>query len=550
MCGVFGIRSPQRDVARITYFGLFALQHRGQESAGIAVSDDGRLTVLRDMGLVSQVFDEQKLSGLHGDAAIGHTRYSTTGSTQWANAQPLLHHGRARTVALGHNGNLTNAPALRDATRRGGRQAVVHVRQRADRGADRERRRARSRTPSPDAMRRLEGAYSIVALSEGTLIAFRDPFGFRPLVLGRLDGEWVVASESCALDLVGADFEREVAPRRARPDRRATAFARCRRSSRPSTARSASSSSSTSPGPTRGSRASRCTRARVRMGERLAAEAPVDADLVLPIPDSGTPAAIGFSRASGIPFSEGLIKNRYVGRTFIQPEQGLREQGVEAEVQPARRGRGQARRRRRRLDRPRQHDAPDRADALRRRRDRGARARLAPPVIGQCFYGIDLADPDEMIASNQTVEEIREHIGATSLAYLSLEGLRSRRAGRHRSSAARASRATTRPTFPADADEAQVRAGRVVRRPSALGGPPADAGRQSVCRDVTARWSASRYPLGTSRQCQSWSDRSVGVRRASGAAGAMPRRSAMRSSRSHEISQRTRSRSRRPPRWR
>ena len=222
MCGVFGIRSPRRDVARIAYFGLFALQHRGQESAGIAVSDSGRLTVLRDMGLVSQVFDEQNLSGLHGDVAIAHTRYSTTGSTRWDNAQPLIHHGAARTIALGHNGNLTNAPSS--------------ARELADDGvklsstSDSEVIAAlvtKDSAPLEEAvagaMRRLDGAYSVVALSEGTLIAFRDPLGFRPLALGRLDGEWVVASETCALDLVGATFEREVAPgelvarRRGRP---------------------------------------------------------------------------------------------------------------------------------------------------------------------------------------------------------------------------------------------------------------------------------------------------------------------------------------------
>src|SRR5437773_1134855 len=197
MCGVFGIRSPQRDVARITYFGLFALQHRGQESAGIAASDNGRLTVLRDMGLVSQVFDERNLSGLRGDAAIGHTRYSTTGSTQWANAQPLLHHGPARTVALGHNGNLTNASALRNELADEG----VNLSSTSDSELI-----AALISNSPDriddaaaqAMSRLEGAYSVAALSEGALLAFRDPFGFRPLVLGRLDGEWVVASETCA----------------------------------------------------------------------------------------------------------------------------------------------------------------------------------------------------------------------------------------------------------------------------------------------------------------------------------------------------------------
>src|SRR5881409_2504574 len=211
MCGVFGIRAPERDVSRVTFFGLFALQHRGQESAGIAVSDRGRLTVLRDMGLVAQVFDEQNLSGLQGEVAIGHTRFSTTGSTHWANAQPIVQHGRARTVALGHNGNLTNAADLR-----------------AELAADGLRLRSSSDTeviaalvaggqaPLEDAvaaaMSRLDGAYSVVALSEGKLVAFRDPHGFRPLCLGRLGEDWVVASETCALDLVGAEHKRDLEP--------------------------------------------------------------------------------------------------------------------------------------------------------------------------------------------------------------------------------------------------------------------------------------------------------------------------------------------------
>src|SRR5437763_131170 len=209
MCGLFGIRSPGRDVARITYFGLFALQHRGQESAGIAVSDKGRLTALRDMGLVTQVFDEKKLRGLRGEIAIGHTRYSTTGSSQWWNAQPLVQHGSARTVALGHNGNLTNAAELRDElAERGHRLATT---------ADTEVIAALiANDPAPlaeavtNAMRRLDSAFSVVLLSEGTLVAFRDPRGMRPLCFGRLDGDWVVASETCALDLVGAEVEREV----------------------------------------------------------------------------------------------------------------------------------------------------------------------------------------------------------------------------------------------------------------------------------------------------------------------------------------------------
>src|SRR5215471_15812147 len=211
MCGVFGIRSEERDVSRLAYFGLFALQHRGQESAGIAVSDDGRLTVLRDMGLVAQVFNEQQLQALPGEVAIGHTRYSTTGANRWANAQPLIHHGRERTIALGHNGNLVNAEELRaELTADGVRLGS---------GSDSEVIAALvSRDPSPleeavaHAMARLEGAYSVTALSEGELVAFRDPLGFRPLTLGRLGEDWVIASETCALDLIGAEIVRDVRP--------------------------------------------------------------------------------------------------------------------------------------------------------------------------------------------------------------------------------------------------------------------------------------------------------------------------------------------------
>jgi amidophosphoribosyltransferase len=422
MCGVFGIRAPERDVARVTFFGLFALQHRGQESAGIAVSDRGRLTVLRDMGLVAQVFDEQKLRGLRGDIAIGHTRYSTTGSTHWANAQPLIQRGRGRTVALGHNGNLVNAGELRDELAADG----VTLTTTSDTeviGA----LIANDTGPLEDAvagaMARLEGAFSVVALAHDKLIGFRDRHGFRPLCLGRSDdGDWILASETCALDLVGAELEREIAPGElvlidqkgvharqavepadggalcifeffylARPDSRLAGV--------------------------------EVHGARVRMGERLAEEAPAEADLVLPIPDSGTPAAIGFSRASGIPFSEGLIKNRYVGRTFIQPDQGLREQGVRLKFNPLAEVAGK---RIVAVD-----DSIVRGNTTRKivrmLFEAGAaevHVRVsAPPVISQCYYGIDFADEEELIASSRSVEEIREHIGATSLAYLSLDGL-------------------------------------------------------------------------------------------------------------------------------
>src|SRR4029453_14806170 len=368
----------------------FALQHRGQESAGIAVSDAGRLTTLRDMGLVTQVFDEQKLRGLHG------------------------------RLAPGPNGNPTNAAELRDELAADGHRLATT--------ADTEVIAALiANDPAPlqeavaNTMRKLDGAFSIVALSEDKLVAFRDPRGMRPLCLGRLDGDWVVASETCALDLVGAELEREVRPGEllvigeeveahqavpqdgggalcifeffylARPDSRLTGV--------------------------------EVHGARVRMGGRSAREGPVEADLVMPIPDSGTPAAIGFSRASNIPFSEGLIKNRYVGRTFIEPDQGLREQGIRLKFNPLAEVSGK---RIVAVD-----DSIVRGNTTRQivqmLFDAGAaevHVRVsAPPVISQCYYGIDFADPDELIASDKTVEEIRDHLGATSLAYLSLDGL-------------------------------------------------------------------------------------------------------------------------------
>jgi amidophosphoribosyltransferase len=420
MCGVFGIRAPDRDVARVTYFGLFALQHRGQESAGIAVSDHGRLTVLRDMGLVAQVFTEQNLSGLQGDVAIGHTRYSTTGSSQWTNAQPIVQHGSARTVTLGHNGNLTNAEQLR-----------------AELSADGVRLHSTSDTeliaaliandPAPleeavaGAMRRLEGAYTVTALAEGMLVGFRDPHGFRPLALGSLGGDPVLASETCALDLVGADLEREVDPgelvaidesgvRSTRAEPLANGGALCLFEfiylARPDSRLAGVEVHA----------------ARVRMGERLAAEAPAEADLVMPAPDSGTPAAIGFARASGISFSEGLIKNRYVGRTFIQPDQGLREQGIRLKYNPLAEVAG--------MRIVLVDDSIVRGNTMRKLvamlSSAGAQevhVRVAsPPIVSPCFYGIDFADEEQLAASHRTVEEVRAQIGATSLAYLSLEG--------------------------------------------------------------------------------------------------------------------------------
>ena len=420
MCGVFGVHSAERDVARLTYFGLFALQHRGQEAAGIAVSHRGRLTVLRELGLVAQVFDEEKLHALPGDVAIGHTRYSTTGSSAWANAQPLVHHGRARTVALGHNGNLTNTGALRAELAADGialgatsdTEAIAAL-------------VAHDPAPLPQAaahaMARLEGAYSVVALTEGKLLGCRDPHGIRPLALGRLGEDWVLASETCALDLIGAAFVRDVRPgevvvidedglhaTQALPEgRQALCIFEHVYFARPD---------STLAG-------AEVHGVRVRMGERLAAEAPVEADLVMPIPDSGTPAAVGYTRASGIPYSEGLIKNRYVGRTFIQPDDHLRKQGIKMKFNPLAEVAGK------RLvivD-----DSIVRGSTMQQLVamlfDAGAaevHVRVSsPPIVSPCFYGIDMADEAELAAAHRSVEQMRELIGASSLHYLSLEGM-------------------------------------------------------------------------------------------------------------------------------
>jgi amidophosphoribosyltransferase len=420
MCGIFGVRSVERDVARLTYFGLFALQHRGQESAGIAVSEGGRVTAVREMGLVPQVFDEEKLAALPGEVAIGHTRYSTTGGARWANAQPLVFHGPARTVALGHNGNLVDPGPLRDELLAAGVRLAS--------SSDTEVIAALlSREPGtlPDAvtatMRRLDGAYSVVAIADGTLVAFRDPLGIRPLTLGQVGDDWVVASETCALDLVGADVVRDVNPgevvwvdedgchsAQAVPQGRAAAcifehvyFAR----------------------PDSILDGTGVHAGRVRMGERLADEAPTEADLVMPIPDSGTPAAIGFAKRSGIPFEEGLIKNRYVGRTFIQPDQELRRQGIRLKFNPLAEIAG---RRIVVVD-----DSIVRGNTMRALVEMLSAAGAAevhvrissPPVVSPCFYGIDMADEDQLAAAHRSVDEMREHIGATSLHYLSLEGM-------------------------------------------------------------------------------------------------------------------------------
>ncbi|MFM7246660.1 MAG: amidophosphoribosyltransferase [Actinomycetota bacterium] len=421
MCGVFGIHAPGRDVARLAYFALYALQHRGQESAGIAVTDGSRITAVRDLGLVSQVFDESTLETLRGDMAIGHARYSTTGSSQWQNAQPVVRHREGRTLALGHNGNLTNTTELREELEAKGI--------RFESTSDTEVIAALiCEHPGTlvegvqEAISRISGAFAAVVMDEERLIGFRDPDGIRPLVLGDLDGHPVLASESCALDLVGARVVRDVEPgeivvlhpdgvesiRPADPHHPALCVFEFIYFARPDSRIDGQ----------------HLHGVRGRMGERLAEEAPVEADIVIPVPDSGAPAAQGFARRSGIPYMDGLIKNRYVGRTFIQPDQAMRESGIRLKFNPM--PDVLAGRRVVVVD-----DSIVRGTTTRKIVEmlRGAGATevhlriSSPPIISPCFYGIDMATKDEMIAAAKSLEEIRVAPYADSLAYLSLEGL-------------------------------------------------------------------------------------------------------------------------------
>ncbi|HKJ36678.1 MAG TPA: amidophosphoribosyltransferase [Solirubrobacterales bacterium] len=421
-CGVFGVYAQGHDVARLAYFALYALQHRGQESAGIATCEGGHITTLRDLGLVSQVFDEQKLQALEGESAIGHVRYSTTGGAGWENTQPVWRDD-GREVALAHNGNLTNAVELYSELRERGLEF---------RGTSDSEIIAALLGSAPErtiedavvaAMPRLQGAYSTVVMTKHAVVAFRDPYGVRPLSLGKLaDDRFVVASESCAFDIIGAELLREVNPgemvslsakglevRQAVKPRRTSHcvfeqiyFAR----------------------PDSRLEGRVVQQSRGRMGEILWRESPVDADLVIAVPDSGNPAAAGFSRASGIPKDDGLIKNRYVARTFIQPGQELRKHGLRLKFNPL----------------PEivsgkrivvVDDSIVRGNTTRQivgmLRDAGAdevHLRIsAPPIRNPCHYGVDMSTREEMIAHERTIDEIAAQIGADSLAYLSLDGV-------------------------------------------------------------------------------------------------------------------------------
>ncbi|HZA61152.1 MAG TPA: amidophosphoribosyltransferase [Actinomycetota bacterium] len=418
-CGLFGVWAPGEDVSRLIYFGLYALQHRGQESAGIAVSDGANILVYRELGLVSQVFNERTLSTLQGDLGIGHTRYSTTGSTTWENAQPAFKTDGLRSMALGHNGNLVNTRELaeRVGAQKGASSDTDLVATLLSRQSG-EGLEAAALSVLPT----LKGAFSFLLMDERTVYACRDPHGIRPLVIGRLPSGFCFASETAALDIVGAAYVRDVEPGElVMVDDRGLRSARFAPSPRKALclfefvylARADTQLYGTT-----------VHRARREMGRRLAEEAPVDADLVIPIPDTASSAAQGYAEASGIPFAEGLMKNRYVHRTFIQPSTSLRQLGVRLKLNPV-------------------------PDVIKGKRlvvvddsiVRGTTTRqivqllreagamevhlrvTSPPIRWPCFYGIDMSTRQELVASDLSIDEVREFIAADSLAYLTLPSL-------------------------------------------------------------------------------------------------------------------------------
>ncbi len=415
---MFGVWAAGEEVSKLTYFGLYALQHRGQESAGIAVSDGARIVVFKDMGLVAQVFEESVLNTLRGHIAIGHCRYSTTGSSVWENAQPTFRSTDDGALALGHNGNLINTPELASRLSNGELTAtsdteVLTALLAGNPGG--------VEKAALEILPLVRGAFSLVFMNERTLYAARDPQGIRPLVLGRLDHGWVVASETAALDIVGATFVREVEPGELiaidEAGVRTTRFATAEPKgclfeyvyvARPDTSIAGRSVQAT----------------RVDVGRRLAREHPVEADLVIPTPESGTPAAIGYAEESGIPYGQGFVKNSYVGRTFIQPSQTIRQLGIRLKLNPLREA----------IEGKRVVVVDDsivrgntQRAIVRMLREAGAKevhVRISsPPVSWPCFYGIDFATRAELIAGNLSVEEIRASLGADSLGYISLDEL-------------------------------------------------------------------------------------------------------------------------------
>jgi len=420
-CGVFGVYASNINVAQTTFFALFALQHRGQESAGIAVTDGSEVKIHTDMGLVSQVFTETDLSLLTGHISIGHNRYSTTGSSKPMNAQPIIAKSDGLTIALAHNGNIINSKLLRDELQDRGfyfhtssdSEVIANLLLAAP-GRNWQQKIGH-------AMSRLQGAYSLVVLTENKLIGVRDSFGVRPLCLGSIDGGWSIASESCALDHIGARFIREIEPGeiviidkqgvksfKKRKGKKALCIFEYIYFARPDSIIQGKLLYPT----------------RETMGRILAEEHPVDADLVMGVPDSATAAGIGYSNASGIPYCEGLLKNRYVGRTFIEPDQRIRELGVQLKFNPL--SHTISGKRLVVVDDSivRGTTTPHVVNMLKKAGAAEVNLRIcAPPIRYPCFFGVDMATRWELIAARKTVPEIREHLGADSLGYLSLDGL-------------------------------------------------------------------------------------------------------------------------------
>ncbi len=421
-CGVFGVWAPGDEVAKLAYFGLYALQHRGQEAAGIAVSDGSGIVVYKDVGLVAQVFDEPTLASLRGHIAIGHTRYSTTGGSTWENAQPTLcSTSPGATVALAHNGNLVNTAELAPQVRAG----MVDPNATSDTALVSSLLASRPdvsvQAMAMKVLPQLRGAFSFVFMDEDTLYAARDPQGVRPLALGRLDRGWVVASENAALDIVGASFVREVEPgeliaidehglrseRFAPPKPKGCLFEYVYLARPDATIAGRNVHA-----------------ARVQIGRKLAREHPAEADLVIPSPESGVPAAIGYAEESGIPYGTGLVKNAYVGRTFIQPSDTIRQLGVRLKLNPLReviRGKRIVV-----VDDSIVRGNTQRA-IVRMLRESGAvevHVRISsPPVKWPCFYGIDFATRAELIANGLDTDGVRRSLGADSLGHVSLSGL-------------------------------------------------------------------------------------------------------------------------------
>ncbi len=421
-CGVFGIYAPGKNVAEIIFYGLQALQHRGQESAGIAVSDGDNILIFKDLGLVSQVFNEKNLAPLQGNLGIGHTRYSTKGMNIWKNSQPIYRMFKNESFAIVHNGNLINSEKIRSELIKKGSvfetttdtEVIASLIESSDRD--------NIEDAIKDATYKIKGSYSMIFLTKDKVIGVRDPHGFRPMVLGKTENSYIIASETCALDIIEASLVREIDPgeiliidenglrsQMLLPvDRKSMCVFELIYFARPDSY----------------IHGKNMFEVRHKMGRELAKESPADADIVISVPDSGTPAAIGYSVESGIPFAEGFIKNRYIGRTFIQPSEEIREIGVRLKLNPLKdiiKGKRIVV-----VD-----DSIVRGNTSRQivkvLYNAGAKEihmRISsPPLLYPCYYGIDMASKQEFIANHKTIEDIREYLNVTSLKYLTIEGL-------------------------------------------------------------------------------------------------------------------------------